>query len=100
MHLPFCESLCTFCGCNKRITRKHSVESPYLDAVERELAMVHKALSELPLKCRQAFTMHRNLGLSYPEISEALGVSTSMVEKYIIQALKAFRTRLADAESS
>ena len=25
IHLPFCESLCTFCGCNKRITKNHSV---------------------------------------------------------------------------
>ena len=28
IHLPFCESLCTFCGCNKRITKRHEVESP------------------------------------------------------------------------
>ena len=67
---------------------------------QERLELVQETLADLPLKCRQAFTMHRNLGLSYPEISEALGVSTSMVEKYIIQALKAFRTRLADAESS
>lgn len=33
IHLPYCESLCTFCGCNKRITRNHSVESPYIDAL-------------------------------------------------------------------
>lgn len=33
IHLPFCESLCTFCGCNKRITKQHSVETPYIDAV-------------------------------------------------------------------
>lgn len=25
LHMPFCESLCTFCACNKRITKKHSV---------------------------------------------------------------------------
>ena len=28
IHLPFCESLCTFCGCHKHITKRHSVESP------------------------------------------------------------------------
>ena len=33
IHLPFCESLCTFCGCNKRITKQHNVESPYIQAV-------------------------------------------------------------------
>ena len=23
IHLPFCENLCTFCGCHKRITKQH-----------------------------------------------------------------------------
>lgn len=36
IHLPFCESLCTFCGCNKRITRQHSVEVPYLQSLLKE----------------------------------------------------------------
>ncbi|MFA7445020.1 MAG: radical SAM protein, partial [Flavobacteriaceae bacterium] len=36
IHLPFCESLCTFCGCNKRITKQHSVEDPYIEAVLKE----------------------------------------------------------------
>ncbi|OUR93368.1 oxygen-independent coproporphyrinogen III oxidase [Flavobacteriales bacterium 34_180_T64] len=36
IHLPFCESLCTFCGCNKRITKRHEVESPYIEAVIKE----------------------------------------------------------------
>ncbi len=37
VHLPFCESLCTFCGCNTVITRDHSREAPYTDLVLREL---------------------------------------------------------------
>lgn len=36
IHLPFCESLCTFCGCNKRITKNHAVETPYITAVLKE----------------------------------------------------------------
>ncbi len=36
IHLPFCENLCTFCGCNKRITKNHSVEEPYIDALIQE----------------------------------------------------------------
>jgi len=36
IHLPFCESLCTFCGCHKRITKRHDVEIPYIDAVIKE----------------------------------------------------------------
>jgi len=36
IHLPFCESLCTFCGCHKRITKRHEVEHPYITAVLKE----------------------------------------------------------------
>jgi oxygen-independent coproporphyrinogen-3 oxidase len=36
IHLPFCESLCTFCGCHKRITKRHEVEHPYIVAVLKE----------------------------------------------------------------
>ncbi len=36
IHLPFCESLCTFCGCHKRITKNHAVETPYINAVIEE----------------------------------------------------------------
>ena len=36
IHLPFCESMCTFCGCNKRITKNHEVENPYIEALLKE----------------------------------------------------------------
>ena len=36
IHLPFCESLCTFCGCHKRITKNHTVEEPYIKTVQKE----------------------------------------------------------------
>lgn len=36
VHLPFCESLCTYCGCNTRITKNHAVEDPYVTSVLRE----------------------------------------------------------------
>ena len=48
IHLPFCESLCTFCGCNKRITKNHSVEHPYIEAVLKEWAIYCKILGEKP----------------------------------------------------
>jgi oxygen-independent coproporphyrinogen-3 oxidase len=37
LHLPFCESLCTFCGCNTVITRDHGRAAPYMELVSREL---------------------------------------------------------------
>jgi oxygen-independent coproporphyrinogen-3 oxidase len=36
IHLPFCENLCTFCGCHKRITKRHSIESPYITTLLKE----------------------------------------------------------------
>src|SRR6185437_4601811 len=36
VHIPFCESLCTYCGCNTRITRNHSVGSPYVTNILKE----------------------------------------------------------------
>lgn len=49
IHLPFCESLCTFCGCNKRITKNHNVESPYIDAVLKEWQLYSALLEEKPI---------------------------------------------------
>lgn len=39
IHLPFCESLCTYCGCNTRITKNHQVEGPYIKALLKEWKM-------------------------------------------------------------
>jgi oxygen-independent coproporphyrinogen-3 oxidase len=36
IHMPYCESLCTYCGCNKRITKNHTVETPYIESVINE----------------------------------------------------------------
>ncbi|MFC0605086.1 oxygen-independent coproporphyrinogen III oxidase [Winogradskyella pulchriflava] len=46
IHLPFCESLCTFCGCHKRITKRHEVESPYIKAVLKEWNLYLNLLGE------------------------------------------------------
>ncbi|MEP6259942.1 MAG: oxygen-independent coproporphyrinogen III oxidase [Gillisia sp.] len=48
IHLPFCESLCTFCGCNKRITKRHEVESPYITAVLKEWELYTAFLPATP----------------------------------------------------
>lgn len=49
IHLPFCESLCTFCGCNKRITKNHEVEVPYIQSVLKELKMYAGLFEERPI---------------------------------------------------
>jgi len=47
IHLPFCEQLCTYCGCNKRITKNHQVELPYIHTLLQEWQMY---LDRLPAK--------------------------------------------------
>jgi oxygen-independent coproporphyrinogen-3 oxidase len=49
IHLPFCENLCTFCGCNKRITKNHNVESPYIDAVLKEWGLYLQKFDSKPI---------------------------------------------------
>jgi len=49
VHLPFCENLCTFCACNKRITTNHRVEEPYLASVLKEWEMYRSILPSEPV---------------------------------------------------
>ena len=49
IHLPFCESLCTYCGCNKHITKNHAVENPYIQTVLREWSMYVKEMPFRPV---------------------------------------------------
>ena len=48
LHLPFCESLCTYCGCNKRITKRHEKEKPYIQALKQEWDIYRSALDHIP----------------------------------------------------
>jgi len=51
-HLPFCESLCTFCACNTVITRDHKREEGYVDLLSKEWAAYRErvpGLAERPL---------------------------------------------------
>ncbi len=49
IHLPFCESLCTYCGCNTRITKNHRVEGPYIAAVLKEWKLYRNVFRDVPV---------------------------------------------------
>jgi oxygen-independent coproporphyrinogen-3 oxidase len=49
IHLPFCESMCTFCGCHKRITKRHSVEVPYIQALLKEWELYRRIFAKRPV---------------------------------------------------
>jgi oxygen-independent coproporphyrinogen-3 oxidase len=44
IHIPFCESVCYYCACNKVITKHHGRSADYLDALETELGLVVESL--------------------------------------------------------
>ena len=44
VHIPFCESVCYYCACNKIVTRHHERAAPYLDMLEAEIALTADAL--------------------------------------------------------
>lgn len=48
VHLPFCEHLCTYCGCNKYITVNHGYEAPYIDTVLKEWGLYTDLFGEKP----------------------------------------------------
>ncbi|MBA6156417.1 oxygen-independent coproporphyrinogen III oxidase [Tenacibaculum sp. S7007] len=49
IHLPFCESLCTFCACHKHITKRHEVENPYIETVLKEWGLYVDLVDETPI---------------------------------------------------
>ncbi|MBT8385558.1 MAG: oxygen-independent coproporphyrinogen III oxidase [Bacteroidia bacterium] len=49
IHLPFCESLCTFCACHKYITKRHDVETPYIETLLKEWQLYIDLLPEKPI---------------------------------------------------
>lgn len=52
IHLPFCEKLCTYCGCNKYITVNHAHESPYINTLLKEWQL-YRDLFDAPPKIRE-----------------------------------------------
>lgn len=83
--------------------RRKKLEQAYLDAIAihpepltispEERALIIEALFEidvllegLPAKARQAFLLSQAEGLTYAEIATRLGVSLSMVKKYMMRA--------------
>ena len=49
IHLPFCESLCTFCACNKHITRNHDVEVKYIGYLLKEWQQIRSRMPKPPV---------------------------------------------------
>ncbi len=40
VHVPFCERLCFYCGCNKIVTQQKTKADPYIDALSTEMEII------------------------------------------------------------
>jgi oxygen-independent coproporphyrinogen-3 oxidase len=82
LHIPFCESLCTFCGCNTIITKDHKKEIEYVDLILKEFEIY---LEKAPiLKQRNLKLIHLGGGtptfLSAQQLNRLLSKILSSVQ--------------------
>jgi len=77
VHLPFCDTICYYCACNKIITKDHGRSAKYLKHLGREIQLVAGSLGE----DRSVAQMHWGGGtptfLSEPELAELMGMVRS-----------------------
>jgi RNA polymerase sigma factor (sigma-70 family) len=57
---------------------------------------LQEVLEELTPKCRAVLVLHRRDGMTYDEIAARIGISSSMVKKYLAAGLRHCRARLRD----
>jgi RNA polymerase sigma-70 factor (ECF subfamily) len=74
-------------------TPAEAVSAEQTLAARQELEIVAAAIAALPDNCRTAFVMSRIDGRKHAEIAAAMGISKSMVEKHVAEAV--FRLSLA-----
>ncbi len=67
--------------------------------LRQRLELMQRALGELSKPCRDSFLLRKLEGLSHQEIAERLGISRSLVEKHIVNAMKHCRVRMRLWES-
>lgn len=74
-HIPFCDTVCFYCACNKIATKDRSLAPPYLERVYRELALQ----AELFDKSRVVEQLHWGGGtptfLSHDQMTELMDVT-------------------------
>lgn len=72
-HIPFCNSLCLYCGCNVVISKNHEVAVPYLARLKREIDRVSSQVD----RAREVTQLHWGGGtptyLSPEQIQELFG---------------------------
>jgi oxygen-independent coproporphyrinogen-3 oxidase len=83
-HLPFCDTVCYYCGCNKVVTRDHSRAAKYINYLGREMALVTAHLGGSGARPRYA-QLHWGGGtptfLSREEMQELMRLTDAHFER-------------------
>ncbi|MCF5055283.1 RNA polymerase subunit sigma, partial [Pseudomonas syringae] len=78
-----------FAVCSPHTSHDHS----------QRLAMLERALAELPPACRDSFLLRKLEGMTHLQIAEHLSISRPLVEKHIVNAMKHCRVRMREWEA-
>ncbi len=79
-------------------TREVSAEST-VEARER-LAIVERAIGNLPPRCLEAFILHVLNGLTFDEVGREMGICKRVAQKYVARALEYLHSRLEAADEN
>ncbi|TRZ55821.1 MAG: RNA polymerase sigma factor [Rhodocyclaceae bacterium] len=70
-------------------TTEVSCGGPEDEAAAKDMVRIlNRAIESLPPKCQMAFVLYKFDLLGYPEIAERMGLTESMVRKYVLRALR------------
>lgn len=73
VHVPFCESLCYYCACNKIVTKHHERGAEYLKLLDAEIALWGRELGSRPLVSQLHLGGGTPTFLSDAELSQLVG---------------------------
>jgi oxygen-independent coproporphyrinogen-3 oxidase len=77
VHLPFCDTLCYYCGCNKVVTRDHAKSAQYINYLEKELALLEPSLGD----AREVSQMHWGGGTPTFLAREEMGALVAAIDR-------------------
>ena len=79
LHIPFCNKLCTFCACNKLVTKNYENVHRYISAIEQEILEYKKHINFEKITVRQ---FHIGGGTPTFLRSQEMELLFKMLEKY------------------